>query len=100
MLETSQDILNWALALGAFAALMGLAFVFFYTAKILRQVFKAMSTIEGAFEAVRNMFEKIGERLSDASAVGKFAVDMVKLVGDAKEVKKEMQKKSKTKKKK
>jgi len=87
MLETSKDILNWALAIGSISALLGLAFVFVYTAKILRQVFKMMSTVEGAFEAVRSLFESIGERISNASSLGKFAVDVVKLVGDVSNVK-------------
>ena len=99
MFETSKDILNIALAIGAFLALGGLALVFIYSAKILRQVYKMMTTVEGAFEAVRKIFETIGEKVADTSAIGKFVVDIVKLIGDVKLVKKEVAKKAKKRKK-
>ena len=90
MFETSKDFLNLALGVGGFLALLTLACVFTYTAKILRQIYKAMTTIEGAFEMVREFFGKVGEKVSDMSAIGKFAVDAVKLVADMKEVKEEV----------
>ncbi|MCC6639193.1 hypothetical protein IT409_01395 [Candidatus Falkowbacteria bacterium] len=89
MFETSKDFLNLALGVGGFLALFALAWVFAYTAGILRQVYKAMTTIEGAFDAVRGFFNKVGDKVSDMSALGKFAVDAVKLVADMKEVKSE-----------
>ena len=98
MFETSKDFLNLALGIGGGLALLMLTVVFYYIARILRQMFKAVSTIEGAFSAVQNMFTKIGERLSDVSALGRFATDVIKIVSDAKEVKEEWtDKKSKKK---
>ena len=90
MFETSKDFLNLALGVGGFLALFSLAWVFVYTAKILRQIYKAMTTIEGAFEMVRQFFAKVGDKVSDMSALGKFAVDAVKLAADMKEVKEEV----------
>ncbi len=89
MLETSQDILHWALAIGSFAALLALAYMFIYMGLIIRQFFKMTTTIEGAFDAVKKIFDSLGEKISNASTLGKFAVDVVKLVNDASDLKEE-----------
>lgn len=51
-----------------------------------------VSTVQGAFRAVEGLFEKIGDAISSTSAVGKFAVDVAKVVADMGAVEKEVKK--------
>jgi hypothetical protein len=77
---TSQDYLNYALAIGSFLALGGLFLVFLYTAKIIRQVYKATKSVESAFESARNIFDVIGNQVASTGVIGKAVIDVVKAV--------------------
>jgi len=100
MFETSQDFFNLATGVGAGLALLALAALFTYTALVVRQVYRAIKSAENAFEAVSRLFQALGARIADTSKIGKFAVDVVNIMSDAKAVKEEFTAKRKTAKKK